>query len=110
MEIALYHKKERLYIIIDERGMYQSHYFYINSVLNGLLALNKYSEKLNEGSCECNLCKFLLSTELNAISLRIWASELNPIFAMPGRQEDASEFLRVLINKLKSIFARSAER
>ena len=71
--------------------------------MNGLLALNKYREKLNEGSCECNLCKFLLSTELNAISLRIWASQLNPTFAVHGRHEDAEEFLRVLIEKCANL-------
>ena len=72
---------------------------YINSVLNGLLALDKYREKLNDGSCECPLCSFLVSTDLDAINLRTWASQFNPVFSVHGRQEDAEEFLRVLIDK-----------
>ena len=64
-----------------------------------MLALDKYREKLNEGSCQCELCKFLTSTETNAINLRIWASQFNPTFEVHGRHEDAEEFLRVLIEK-----------
>ena len=76
---------------------------YINSVLNGLLALDKYRMKLNEGTCECPLCSFLISTDLNAIDLRIWASQFNPTFTVHGRQEDAEEFLRVLIDNCSSL-------
>ena len=72
---------------------------YINSVLNGLLALDKYRERFNDRLCECNLCNFLISTEANAINLRIWVSQYNPIFSVHGRHEDAEEFLRVLIEK-----------
>ena len=76
---------------------------YINSVLNGLLALDMYREKLNEGSCQCKLCKFLLSPEKNATKLRDWASEFNPTFTIPGRQEDVAEFLSVMIEKCKNL-------
>ena len=76
---------------------------YINSVLNGLLALDKYREKLNEGSCECELCRFLISSDLNAINLRIWVSQFNPVFSVHGRQEDAEEFLMILIEKCANL-------
>ena len=66
---------------------------YINAVLNSLLALDKFRKKLNEGSCQCELCKFLTSTNLNAINLRIWTSRFNPVFNVHGRHEDA-EMLR----------------
>ena len=76
---------------------------YINFVLNGLLALDKYREKLNEGSCHCDLCIFLARTNLDAIDLRIWASLYNPVFSVHRRQEDAEEFLMILIEKCANL-------
>ena len=71
---------------------------YINSVLNGLLALDTYRERLMEGLCQCDLCNFLSNVSNDfAIELRIRASHFNHIFAISGRQEDAAEFLNVLI-------------
>ena len=67
------------------------------------MALDKYREKLNEGSCQCELCKFLISNDLDAINLRIWASQFNPTFSVHGRQEDAEEFLRILIDNCTSL-------
>ena len=64
-------------LTIDEKP---NNICYINSILNGLLALDLYRQKLNEGSCQCPLCIFLTSTELDAINLRIWASQFNPTF------------------------------
>lgn len=64
-----------------------------------MLALDLYRDKLNESSCQCPLCTFLQSTELNAKNLRLWASQFKPTFAVHGRQEDAEDFLRVLIDK-----------
>ena len=82
-------------LTIDEKP---NNICYINSVLNGLLALDLYRGKLNEGSCQCPLCIFLTSTELDAINLRIWASQINPTFSVHGRHEDAGEFFRILID------------
>ena len=87
-------------LTIDEKP---NNICYINSVLNGLLALDLYREKLNEGSCQCPLCIFLISAELDAINLRIWASQVNPTFSVHGRHEDAEEFLRVLIDNCASL-------
>ena len=76
---------------------------YINSVLNGLLALDKYREKLTEGSCQCKLCKFLVSNEKNATQLRDWAAEFYPTFTYQGQQEDAGEFLSVMIDNCRNL-------
>jgi len=53
---------------------------YINSVLNGLLALDKYRKKLTEGTCHCELCEFLTYSSVDATRLRIWASRFNLVF------------------------------
>ena len=49
---------------------------YMNSVSNGLLALNKYREKLNEEFCYSNLCKVLnlmqLACELRHPNSILW--------------------------------------
>ena len=71
--------------------------------MNGLLALNEYRQKLSEGSCQCDLCQFLTSTEINAINLRIWGSQFNPVFSVHGRQEDAEEFLMILIDRCANL-------
>ena len=77
---------------------------YINSVLNALLALDSYREKISEGSCHCDLCEFLANgSNVFAIDLRIRASQFNLTFNVHGRQEDAGEFLAVLIDKCSNL-------
>ena len=88
---------------MKEKTKNKNNICYIDAVLNGLLLLGTYREKLNEGSCHCDLCEFLIITDVNATNLRIWASQFNPTFREIGRQEDAEEFLRVLIDKCANL-------
>ena len=76
---------------------------YINSVLNSLLTLDLYRERLNDKTCNCNLCEFLRNSHVDATTLRIWASQFNPTFKRSGRHEDAEEFLRVMIDNYANL-------
>ena len=51
----------------------------------------------------CDLCRFLSNTNLDAIKLIIWLSQYNPVFTVHGRQEDAEEFLMILIDKCANL-------
>ena len=81
---------------------------YRNGILNGLLGLENVREELRKSAlCNCKLCKYLLYVLENPLTyhdndcLRIWASEVNPRFRVPNRQEDAEEFLQALMVRCK---------
>ena len=75
---------------------------YINALLNGLMSLNCYREKVYEGFCKCNLCKFLKCTKnLDTNPMREYAAKLNGERFEKYEQEDVTELLLTLIPPCK---------